>query len=75
MATKSKRNTRRRAKKTRRHRRIQRGRGYLGVPDVRSIPAASIVPVAVGDLTDGSKAFSLLSEHEKLLVDDEELRV
>ena len=65
-----------RVQRTRRQRRYcQRGRGYLGVPDVRSVPAASIVPVAVGDLQDGSKAFSLLSEPEKREVDDEELRV
>ena len=64
-----------RRKQTRRKQRNQRGRGYLGVPDVRSVPAASIVPVAVGDLQDGSKAFSLLSERDKRQVDDEELSV
>lgn len=70
------RKTRQNMKKRRRHtRRRQRGRGYLGVPDVRSVPAASIVPVAVGDLRDGVKAFSLLGEREKHQVDNEELYV
>ena len=45
------------------------------MPDVRSVPAASLVPVAVGDRQDGSFAFSLLSDNAKKEVDQEELYV
>ena len=75
MAARKSRRNRQRRRRTQRRARIQRGRGYLGVPDVRSVPNAAIVPVAVGDLQDGSKAFSLLDERAKQQVDDEELRV
>lgn len=62
-------------RRTCRKRRNQRGAGYLGVPDVSSVPRASIVPVAVGDRQDGSFAFSLLSDNAKHEVDEEELYV
>ena len=53
----------------------QRGGGFYGVPDVRRLSPSAIVPVAIGDPREGYKAFSLLSDAEKEVVDEEEFEI